>query len=211
MTPRIVRRSILVLLALGCPQLPAIEENNRNRWTEPVGKGPDKDVPGYLINLGPTGARATLESNSFTVKYLFEESPAAGNTDEVKELVYSWNTIPKKGIWVWSAAYPCILLSEYHLATGDEGVLETIQGLAALLESGQVEDMANYQDRTHGKMGNVGHKFRTGGLGHNTNVGGYGTMNITTALVFSMDTPKLRLLGKSIPADSARKAPAAGL
>jgi Family of unknown function (DUF6288) len=51
-----------------------------------------------------------------------------------------------------------------------------------VLESGQVEDMANYADRTHGKMGNVGHKFRTGGLGHNTNVGGYGTMNITTAL-----------------------------
>jgi hypothetical protein len=42
--------------------------------------------------------------------------------------------------------------------------------------------MANYAERTHGNMGNVGHKFRTGGLGHNTNVGGYGTMNITTAL-----------------------------
>jgi hypothetical protein len=107
---------------------------------------------------------------------------AAGKIDEVKELVYSWNTVPEKGIWVWPASYQCILLSEYHLATGDEGVLDTIQGLAALLESGQVEDMANYQDRTHGKMGNVGHKFRTGGLGHNTNVGGYGTMTITTAL-----------------------------
>jgi hypothetical protein len=61
-------------------------------------------------------------------------------------------------------------------------VLPTIQGLAAVLETGQVEDMVNYKDRTHGKMGNVGHKFRTGGLGHNTRVGGYGTMTITTAL-----------------------------
>lgn len=310
---RNARRSFILLLALSCPNLLAIEENNRDRWTTPVQKGPDKDVPGYLVNLGPTGARATLESNSFTVKYLFEGSPAAGKLrlddvitgvngkpfvvahkfghhltrmksfpeigyegplmdfgnaieesegkdgkltlrvtrdgneldvdvqlepigrffktfplqceksallarramdylsenehvagepchgmamtglallaagriDEVKELVYSWNTIPKRGIWVWPAAYQCILLAEYHLATGDEGVLETIQGLAALLESGQVEDMANYQDRTHGNMGNVGHKFRTGGLGHNTNVGGYGTMTITTALALT--------------------------
>jgi len=301
---------LLVLLSLCDVRLEAIEENNRGRWNEPIKEGPDKEVPGYLINLGPTGARGTLESKSFTVKYVFKGSPADGvlllddvitgvngkpfeiehrfghhltrmkefpeigyegpmmdfgnaiedaegkdgnltlsitragkpmdmvvklvaigrfsetypknceksallakrameylsghpfvkaeqchakcmsglallaaeKTDEVKQLVYSWNTIPKKGIWVWPAAYQCILLSEYYLVTKDEGVLETIQGLAAVLESGQVEDMANYADRTHGKMGNVGHKFRTGGLGHNTNVGGYGTMNITTAL-----------------------------
>jgi hypothetical protein len=313
MNPRNSWRSIIFLLALSGPNLIAIELNNRDRWTKPVEKGPDKDVPGYLINLGPTGARATLESNSFTVKFVFEQSPAAGKlqiddvitgingkpflvahrfghhltrmkdfpeigyegplmdfgnaieesegtdgrltlqitrdgeeanveiqlepigrfsetfpmeceksallarramdylsenehiageqchgmamsglallaagkTDEVRKLVYSWNTIPERGIWVWPAAYQCILLSEYHLATGDPGVLETIQGLAALLESGQVEDMANYQDRTHGKMGNVGHKFRTGGLGHNTKVGGYGTMTITTALAIT--------------------------
>lgn len=291
-------------------KLEAIEENNRGRWNEPTKEGPDKEVPGYLVNLGPTGARGIMESKSFTVKYIFKGSPAegvlqiddvitgvngkafevehrfghhltrmrefpdigyegpimdfgnaiedsegkdgkltlsikrgkklldiviqlepigrfsetyprqckksvllakrstdylsnhpfindeqchakclsglallaAGKTDEVKRLVYSWNTIPQKGIWVWPASYQCILLSEYYLATKDEVVLETIQGLAAVLESGQVEDMANYADRIHGKMGNVGHKFRTGGLGHNTNVGGYGTMNITTAL-----------------------------
>lgn len=313
MTCRLTARPLpflVLLLAFSGAKLGAIEENNRDRWNEPTKSGPDKEVPGYLINLGPTGARATLESLSFTVKHLFKGSPAdgklelddvitgvnghpftvahqfghhmtrmknfpetgyegplmdfgnaieesegkdgkltlavtrggkkidvaiqleaigrfsetypkhceksallakramaylsnnefiyqeqchakcmsglallyAGKTDEVKKLVYSWNTIPNKGIWVWPASYQCILLSEYYLATKDEGVLTTIQGLAAVLESGQVEDMANYQDRTHGKMGNVGHKFRTGGLGHNTNVGGYGTMNITTAL-----------------------------
>ncbi len=49
----------------------------------------------------------------------------AGKTDEVKKLVYSWNTIPNRGIWVWPASYQCILLSEYYLATKDEGVLTT--------------------------------------------------------------------------------------
>ncbi len=301
---------LLFLFLLSDLRLGAIEADNRGRWNEPIKEGPDKEVPGYLVNLGPTGARGTLENKSFTVKYIFKGSPAegvllledvitgvngkafgvehrfghhmtrmkefpeigyegpimdfgnaiedsegkdgkltltvtragksmdvvvkleaigrfsetfpkkceksallakrsveylasepfiydeqchakcmsglallaAGKTEEVKKLVYTWNTIPKKGIWVWPAAYQCILLSEYYLVTKDAGVLETIQGLAAVLESGQVEDMANYAERTHGKMGNVGHKFRTGGLGHNTNVGGYGTMNITTAL-----------------------------
>jgi hypothetical protein len=303
----------LLMLAATVTHLHAIEENNRDRWDKPTNAGPDKDVPGYLINLGPTGARATLESKSFTVKYLFEGSPAvgklqlddvitgvngrpfkvehqfghhltrmkefpevgyegplmdfgnaieesegkdgkltlavtrgekkidvvieleaigrftdtfpfdckksarlakgamtylsnnkfihreqchakcmsglallaAGKIDEVKKLVFSWNTTPELGIWVWPASYQCILLSEYYLVTKDEAVLPTIQGLASLLERGQVADMADYKDRTHGKMGNVGHKFRTGGFGHNTNVGGYGTMTITTALALT--------------------------
>ncbi len=302
-----------MLFALTVTHLFAIEENNRDRWTTPSKSGPDKDVPGYLVNLGPTGARATLESNSFTVKYIFKNSPAAGKLqiddvitsvngkpfevahrfghhltrmkqfsdvgyegplmdfgnaiedsegtdgqlalgvtrdgkaidlvielekigrfsetyplhckksallaerameylsnnefineepchskclsglallaagkmDEVKKLVYSWNTIPEQGIWVWPASYQCILLSEYYLATKDKAVLPTIQGIAKVLETGQVEDMANYSERTHGKMGNVGHKFRTGGFGHNTRVGGYGTMTITTALALT--------------------------
>jgi hypothetical protein len=306
-----IQRSLnLLLLVLTSTGLLAIEEDNRDRWETPTKKGPDKEVPGYLINLGPTGARATMESKSFTVKYLFEDSPAssklqlddvitgvngspfevehqfghhmtrmeqfpntgyegplmdfgnaiedsegtdgkltlsvsrngkeidvviqlkaigrfsdtypydckksarlargameylsknefiyqeachakcmsglallaAGKTNEVKKLVDSWNTIPEFGIWVWPASYQSILLSEYYLITKDKKVLPTIQGLVDVLEKGQVPDMADYKDRTHGKMGNVGHKFRTGGFGHNTNVGGYGTMTITTAL-----------------------------
>ncbi len=50
-------------------------------------------------------------------------------------------------------SYQCILLSEYYLASKDERVLETIQGLAAILESAQVADMEDYKDRTHGNMG----------------------------------------------------------
>ena len=62
----------------GSNSLNAIEKDNRGRWEEPTKSGPDQEVPGYLINLGPTGARAILESKSFIVKYLFEDSPAAG-------------------------------------------------------------------------------------------------------------------------------------
>lgn len=300
----------LFLLSLNTMGLHAIEENNRGRWTTPIETGPDKEVPGYLINLGPTGARAILESKSFTVKYIFAESPAvgklqlddvitgvngrdfktahifghhltrmkkfpdvgyegplmdfgnaieesegkdgrltlsvtragrkldvviplkaigrfsntypyqceksellakgamnylsghsyiyrerchakcmsglalitAGKMDEAKRLAYSWNKVPKWGIWVWPASYQCIYLSEYYLATKDEKVLPTIQGIVKVLEKGQVVDAADFKDNTHGKMGNVAHKFRTGGFGHNTKVAGYGTMTITTAL-----------------------------
>ncbi|MCF7955957.1 MAG: hypothetical protein K9M75_09170 [Phycisphaerae bacterium] len=62
----------LVLLAVFNSSLIAIEKDNRGRWETPTKSGPDKDVPGYLINLGPTGARAILESKSFIVKYIFK-------------------------------------------------------------------------------------------------------------------------------------------
>ena len=302
--------TILFLFITFNSSLWAIEKDNRGRWETPAQTGPDKEVPGYLINLGPTGARATLESQSFTVKYLFKGSPAegrlqlddvitgvngkpfsvphtfghhitrmkefpqigyegplmdfgnaieeseggngnltlmvtrknkpikvmikleaigkfsktypyhcekskllaqraaqylvnsqfianekchgkcmsglallaSGNMAKAKKLAHSWLQLPRDGIWVWPVGYQCIFLSEYYLLSKDEKVLPVIQALAAKLETAQVEDMKNYSDRTHGKMGNVGHKFRTGGMGHNTNVGGYGTMNITTAL-----------------------------
>jgi hypothetical protein len=54
------------------------DEDNQERWEKPVGNGPDKDVPGFLVNLGPTGARAILKSKSFVVKYIFKGTPAAG-------------------------------------------------------------------------------------------------------------------------------------
>ncbi|MFT6862777.1 MAG: hypothetical protein ACJAVK_001337 [Akkermansiaceae bacterium] len=290
--------------------LGAIEKENRGRWEKPINKGPDKEVPGYLINLGPTGARATLESTSFTVKYVFagsraegklrlddvvtgvngkpfsvphtfghhmtrmkkfpeigyegplmdfgnaiEESEgrdgkltlmvtrnekpievvieleaigtfaetypfnckksallakgasdylsghsfimreqchakcmsglallASGRMEEAKTLAHAWLQLPSKGVWVWPVCYQCIFLSEYHLLSKDKVVLPVIQALAAKLESGQVADMNDYKDRTHGGMGKVGHKFRTGGLGHITVIDGYGTMTITTAL-----------------------------
>ena len=77
---RSICRLLFVFATFGCSnvELLAIEKDNRDRWDKPVKKGPDKVVPGYLINLGPTGARATMDEKSFTVKYLFADSPAAG-------------------------------------------------------------------------------------------------------------------------------------
>jgi hypothetical protein len=53
-----------------------VDANNMGRWTKPTDKGPDKDVPGFLVNLGPTGARAILKERSFVVRYVFQGSPA---------------------------------------------------------------------------------------------------------------------------------------
>lgn len=309
---KLIYSAFCALLFFQLEQLHGIEEDNRGRWETATKKGPDTMVPGFLINLGPTGARATLQAKSFTVKYIFEDSPAnqlleindiitgvngrafttahtfghhmtrmkkfpkvgyegpimdfgnaieetegsdgkltlsvtragkkttviiplkkigkfsknfpadcpksqliakqavdylkgpgyqyiskehchakamsglsllaAGEMKLVKEMVKDWNKKPHDGIWVWPVAYQSIFLSEYYLITKDKSVLPTIQALMAKLEYAQVSDMANYKDRTHGKMGNVGKRFRTGGMGHNTEVGGYGTMNITTTL-----------------------------
>lgn len=55
------------------------DKDNQGRWTKPtVNNLPDKEVPGFLVNLGPTGARAILTEKTFVVKYLFKGSPAEG-------------------------------------------------------------------------------------------------------------------------------------
>ena len=53
------------------------DADNQGRWNKPtVHNLPDKEVPGFLVNLGPTGARAILTENTFIVKYIFKDSPA---------------------------------------------------------------------------------------------------------------------------------------
>ncbi|MBI3857196.1 MAG: hypothetical protein HY293_16035, partial [Planctomycetes bacterium] len=55
------------------------DKTNQGRWTKPtVNNLPDKEVPGFLVNLGPTGARAILTETTFIVKHLFKGSPADG-------------------------------------------------------------------------------------------------------------------------------------
>ncbi|MCF7733499.1 MAG: DUF6288 domain-containing protein [Akkermansiaceae bacterium] len=54
------------------------DPDNLGQWTKPAEKGPDKECPGFLVNLGPTGARAILKESSFVVKYVFPKSPADG-------------------------------------------------------------------------------------------------------------------------------------
>ena len=64
------------------------DKNNQGRWTTPTENNlPDKEVPGFLVNLGPTGARAVLTEKTFIVRYLFKESPAAGRLKLEDEIV----------------------------------------------------------------------------------------------------------------------------
>lgn len=60
------------------PSLAIFDETNIDQWEKPTDKGPDKEVPGFLMNLGPTGARAIIKEKSFVVKHVFKESPANG-------------------------------------------------------------------------------------------------------------------------------------
>lgn len=52
------------------------DESNQERWNKPCEKGPDAEVPGFLVNMGPTGARGILKERSYVVKYIFRKSPA---------------------------------------------------------------------------------------------------------------------------------------
>lgn len=74
---------LFLLLFLTGPVWGMLDEKNsspdgKSQWTVPTDKGPDKEVPGFLYNLGPTGARAILNKRSFVVKYVFPGTPAAG-------------------------------------------------------------------------------------------------------------------------------------
>lgn len=66
------------------------DAENQGRWEQPCQAGPDKEVPGFLINMGPTGARGILKERSFIVKYLFDQSPAKGVL-ELDDEVYGAN------------------------------------------------------------------------------------------------------------------------
>ena len=54
------------------------DADNLGQWDKPTNIGPDKECPGFLVNLGPTGARAILKETSFVVKHVFPKSPADG-------------------------------------------------------------------------------------------------------------------------------------
>lgn len=63
------------------------DETNQGRWNQPCTNGPDAVVPGFLVNMGPTGARGILKARSYVVKYIFPKSPAAGVLELDDEVV----------------------------------------------------------------------------------------------------------------------------
>lgn len=66
------------------------DPTNQDRWETPCKVGPDAEVPGFLMNMGPTGARGILNERSYTVKHLFPGSPAHGVL-ELNDEVYGAN------------------------------------------------------------------------------------------------------------------------
>ena len=52
--------------------------DNLGQWDKPTEIGPDKECPGFLVNIGPTGARAILKETTFVVKCVFAKTPADG-------------------------------------------------------------------------------------------------------------------------------------
>ena len=90
----VVRKRLLFLLSFlfcGTGALFAIkDEDNQGRWEKACTNGPDAVVPGFLVNMGPTGARGILKEQSFLVQYVFDESPAYSKL-EVGDEVYGAN------------------------------------------------------------------------------------------------------------------------
>ena len=80
----------LIFLGLVGEILAIKDESNQGRWEKPTKIGPDAKVPGFLMNMGPTGARGILKERSYVVKYIFAGSPAAGIL-ELDDEVYGAN------------------------------------------------------------------------------------------------------------------------
>jgi hypothetical protein len=73
---RILAPAALLLMALDAAAIK--DKDNQGRWEKRVESGPDREVPGFLVNLGPTGARAVLTEKTFVVRYLFKGAPGDG-------------------------------------------------------------------------------------------------------------------------------------
>jgi len=83
---RIRPAAILISLIVAHPASAIVDPENLGQWTKPTKIGPDQRVPGFLVNLGTTGARAVLKETSFVVKYIFAGSPADGRLEMEDEI-----------------------------------------------------------------------------------------------------------------------------
>jgi len=312
---------VATLVGMSSTALALRDPTNQGRWERPAQAGPDTVVPGFLVNMGPTGARGILTANSFIVKHVFPGSPADGKlqiddevtgangspfaehtfsgrsdagitgpirdmglaiedsegTDGVLRLTVNrggevseveiqlerlgrfadtfpadcpktdllkaralrflmensggvssqgrcvtilamlssddpevfaegrrraleWNQVPGPDTWTWHLGFQAITLAEYHLLTGDESVLGTLEALMQQLreaqwqgpyirrwEAGEGEDQAvvdRHQALYEGGFGHAPYHVivrRAGGPG-NYGGGGYGPMQRTTYL-----------------------------
>ena len=83
--------SLIATLLCSTGDLQAVRnEDNQGRWAKPTNSGPDAAVPGFLINMGPTGARGILKDRSYLVQYIFPKSPAS-DVLQIGDEVYGAN------------------------------------------------------------------------------------------------------------------------
>lgn len=77
-----------LLAFVAVPSAYALKDpENQGRWAKPCDRGPDAEVPGFLVNMGPTGARGILRERSYVVKHIFSKSPAKGVLEIDDEVV----------------------------------------------------------------------------------------------------------------------------
>lgn len=119
----------MLLLAIGslaCSgTLPALKDpENQGRWSKACTTGPDAVVPGFLVNMGPTGSRGVLKERSFVVKHIFKDSPSFGIL-ELDDEVYGANG--KK-------------FSEHTFGGNKHGIEGPIQDLGLAIEDSEGED-----------------------------------------------------------------------
>lgn len=100
------------------------DAENQERWEKPCQNGPDAEVPGFLVNMGPTGARGILKERSFVVKYIFKKSPAV-DLLQIDDEVYGANG--KR-------------FSEHTFGGGNHGIEGPIQDLGLAIEDSEGED-----------------------------------------------------------------------
>ncbi|MCH7225977.1 DUF6288 domain-containing protein [Haloferula sp. A504] len=100
------------------------DPDNQGRWEQPCKDGPDAEVPGFLVNMGPTGARGILKERAFVVKYIFAKSPAKGVL-EIDDEVYGAN----------GKRFPA-----HTFGGGNHGIEGPIQDLGLAIEDSEGED-----------------------------------------------------------------------
>ena len=108
---------LVATVLLATPVRAMKDETNQGRWEKPVENGPDKDVPGFLVNLGPTGARAVLTDKTFMVRYIFPGSPA-GNKLKLKDVITGAFGKPFTlfGVqWGWGVGIVALLFGFMHV------------------------------------------------------------------------------------------------
>ncbi|MGJ8642393.1 MAG: DUF6288 domain-containing protein [Luteolibacter sp.] len=146
---------LTAFLLLGSGNAFAIkDENNQSRWGKPCTTGPDAEVPGFLVNMGPTGARGTLTKDSYIVKYIFKNSPSAGVL-QIDDEVYGANgkTFPEHTFGGASIKFgiegPLQALGlAIEDSEGEDGVLELMvkRGGEKLKVNVQLEKLGRFSD-----------------------------------------------------------------